>query len=130
MFRPILQTDEFISDTVAEYVYHGLRSDSVCIIAATSGHIEKIGKILIERGVDIEGARESGTYVELDAAKTLSRFMIYGLPDPGLFALVIGEPIEDALKRGKKVRFFGEMVGVLCSNGQFAATLCLDEPVA
>ena len=126
-FAQFYESDDFISDAVAEYVYQGLRSNETCIVAATSGHIKQIGKILTRFGVDAEDARTNGSYIELDAAKALSRFMVSGMPDPQLFVAVFGELIEAAVQRGRKVRFYGEMVGVLCSNGQFEAALRLEE---
>ena len=95
----------------------------ICIVAATSNHLKQIGKILAKFGIDVEDARANGRYIDFDAAAALARFMISGMPDPELFVDVFGEIDRGRGCRGRKIRFFGEMVGILCSNGQFEAAL-------
>ena len=51
--------------------------------------------------MDIGTAIEQGRYVPLDAAETVSTFMVNDLPDPGNFLKVTGDFIAEAAKAVK-----------------------------
>jgi signal transduction histidine kinase len=63
----------------------------------------------------------------LDAAETLSKFMVEGSPEPALFARVIGDIIARAAEGGQCVRIFGEMVALLWADGNYDAAIRLEE---
>ena len=53
-------------------------------------------------------AIRGGRYLALDAAETLSRFTINGMPDPALFQEVVGGLVRRASEAGAPLRAFGE----------------------
>ena len=52
------------------------------IVVATESHRDGLLPRLQAYGLDIGAAIEQGRYISLDAAETLSKFMVNGLPDP------------------------------------------------
>jgi hypothetical protein len=81
---------------------------------------------LTNRGFDLGAARAAGTYVELDAADTLSRIVGVGSPDPVAFDTVVGGPVGRACRRNRPVYVCGEMVDLLCGDGQLSSALTLE----
>ena len=65
---------------------------------------------------------EQGRYIALDAADTLSKFMVNGTPDPILFSELIGATVSRAAAavRGEhsRVAAYGEMVSLLWAEGR------------
>jgi hypothetical protein len=112
--------------TLERFVGDGLKAGEAAVVIATASHLTWLESRLREAGHDIEAARAAGTYVGLDAAATLSSFMVDGWPDAIRFAEVIG-PVVDRARRGqRKVRAFGEMVALLWAQGHNDATLALE----
>ncbi|MDB6163557.1 MAG: hypothetical protein JWL98_989, partial [Xanthomonadaceae bacterium] len=68
----------------------------------------------------------AGTYIALDAASTLSSFMVDGWPDEQRFFDVIGAVVAQAKQGGRTVRAFGEMVALLWAQGHNGATVRLE----
>ncbi|HEX9967459.1 MAG TPA: ATP-binding protein, partial [Solirubrobacterales bacterium] len=66
-------------------------------------------------------------YIVLDAAETLSRFMVDGWPDEQRFADVLGNVVRRAQNGSRRVRAFGEMVALLWAEGKHDAALRLEE---
>jgi hypothetical protein len=126
-FVQFYEADDFIVNSIAEYVIHGLRSGETCIIAATAKHLVEVEKIICSYANGLQTARSEGRYVALDAVDTLSKFMIGDMPDEEFFSSIIGDVVAQAAGRKRGVRIFGEMVGVLCKRGNYAAAACLEE---
>ena len=77
-------------------------------------------------GLNVDALRATDQYLPLDASATLSKFMVNGWPDYGLFMDTINELFERARKNNRQVRAFGEMVALLWSEGNSAATVMLE----
>ena len=74
------------------------------------------------------GSNGKARYLALDAAELLGRFMVGGAPDPQRFGDVVGEVLRDAAGRGNgEVRAYGEMVALLCAEGNHQAAVQLEE---
>lgn len=124
-FVQFYESDAFLADCVAAYAAGGLRAGDAVVIIATDAHRETIEAQLAGFGLDVAAARESGQYLALNAAETLSKFMVNGTPDQRLFIHVIGSVIT-AAARGRRVRAFGEMVALLWADGKSEAALRLE----
>jgi hypothetical protein len=112
--------------TLERFVGDGLEAGEAAVVIATASHLTWLESRLRDAGHDIQAARASGAYVGLDAAATLSSFLVDGWPDATRFAKVIG-PVVDRARRGhRKVRAFGEMVAFLWAQGHNDATLALE----
>jgi signal transduction histidine kinase len=116
----LYERDDFLCETVAEFVLEGLRAGEGVVVVATAEH-----RRAIEERLGADAARVT----VLDARETLSHFMRGGAPDPERFRAHVGEAL-DRLRAGSatgRVRAFGEMVDVLWSEGREHAAIALEE---
>jgi len=81
------------------------------------------------RGVDVAALLSQGLYVPLDAAETLSKFMVDGWPSELRFNTVIEDLIERVAARGQRrlVRVVGEMVALLWNEGNARGAVRLED---
>src|ERR1700704_6511627 len=61
------ESDDFLRDTVADFVGNGLVAGEPVIVIATGQHRQAFGDALAERGLDVAEAEASGDLVMLDA---------------------------------------------------------------
>ncbi len=122
------ENDPYLVETLNDYLQTGLSSGEPVLVIATGAHRAGVEARLSEGGFDLAGAIETKRYVALDAADTLSRFMVNGLPDERLFTEVVGGAIRQAAPGGSsRVRAFGEMVGLLWAEGNRDAAVRLEQ---
>ena len=126
-FAQFYESDDVIVDAVAEYVIHALKSDHTVVLAATHAHLVKLQKVLKAFGIDVKDAERKGCYVPLDARKTLDAFLVDGKPDAALFESVVGTVMKKAESRGRNIRAYGEMVGLLCEDDNYAGAVELED---
>ncbi len=126
-FVQFCETDAFLIHSVSEFIEAGLRAGDACIVLATKPHRESLEERLQGDGLEVAAASERGQYVSIDAAATLSKFMVDGEPSPESFAKVVGSMIARAAKGGRHVRIFGELVALLWADGNRAAAIRLEE---
>ena len=126
-FVQFCETDAFLMDSVSAFIGAGLRAGDAVIVLATKPHTESLEERLKGDGLEVAAARVRGQYVSMDAAATLSKFMVDGSPEPGRFAEVVGSMIALATQGRRHVRIFGEMVALLWAEGNRAAAVRLEE---
>src|SRR5260370_15502553 len=101
------------------------------VVIATKAHRDGLTQRLQWLGFDTAKAFEQARYVPLDAAETLEKFMLDGMPDAALFNEVIGSVLGQAAAaaEGKtpRVAAFGEMVALLWTAGNAESALRLEE---
>ncbi|HEX4744828.1 MAG TPA: MEDS domain-containing protein [Candidatus Limnocylindria bacterium] len=122
--------DAQIVDKVARFVAPALEGGSeVAVVIATDKHRRELESELSSRGIDVSGAIRESRYVALDAATTLSKFLVDGQPDPERFAEVIGGAIAKAQTDCKcqHVRAYGEMVALLWLAGRPDAAIAVEK---
>lgn len=119
----------YLADRVSAFIAPGLNAGEAGIVIATPEHREMIQVQLGALGVDVADMRKQGSYVDLDAAETMSRFMTNGQPDPTRFVEVIGGTITQARPKAQFpiVRAYGEMVALLWAQGRQEAAINLEE---
>lgn len=125
-FVQFYESDSFLLEKVANFIGTALSAGDAGIIIATQSHREGIEKALHANGVDLDTARACGQYVSLDAAQTLSRFMLHEAPDAERFHDVIGGLVGQAATGQRHVRAFGEMVALLADEGNHTAVVELE----
>jgi hypothetical protein len=126
-FVQFYESDDFIIEEVAEYMTHGLRSGDTCMIIATHEHLEGIEKSLSAFSRYFDSAVRDGRFIALDAHDTLARILTNGIPDANKFNSLIGGLLSEAADRGSGIRIFGEIVGVLCSNGRYDQAVFVED---
>ncbi|HEX8502357.1 MAG TPA: ATP-binding protein [Pyrinomonadaceae bacterium] len=125
-FVQFYESDEFLLDSLADFVAEGLSGGDACVVVAKGERREGLDACLRARGLDAESARLRGQLRVLDAAETLARLTVGGVPDAGRFAEVIGGLVEGAARAHGRVRIFGEMVALLWADGNRDAALRLE----
>src|SRR5687767_2986971 len=127
-FVQFYEDDAFLVDSVSAFIGAGLRGGDATIVIATEAHREAFAaRLLRQDDLDVATMSARGQYIPLDATETLSKFMVDGLPDANLFRQVVGTVFTHAAQAGRRVRAFGDMVAVLCGEGNAAAAIRLEE---
>jgi hypothetical protein len=123
------QTDGHLLDLLTRFIGTALVTGDVGIVIATKAHRDGLAKRLKARGLNVDVARKQGRFVALDAAATLSRFMVGGRPDEQLFRGVVGGLMRKIARCGERGRIaaFGEMVALLWSEGKAQSAFELEE---
>jgi signal transduction histidine kinase len=125
------EEDSFLLDSLTKLIGTTLVAGDVAIVIATPEHREALAKRLKARGLDLELTASLGSYCALDAAETLSGFMVHGLPNPALFHSFLGYILSSVrpTAEGKlpHIVLFGEMVSLLWSQGNADAALKLEQ---
>lgn len=121
--------DQLLTGNVTRYLLEGLKRGDGLLVIATPGHREAIVRQLGDEHAGTEAAVRGRQLVLLDAAETLARFMVDGQPDWELFAEAVGEVCGDLRGRveARRIRAFGEMVGLLWMEGRYSAAIRLEE---
>jgi CheY-like chemotaxis protein len=124
---------EFYPDDAAfvvgftRFIETALEAGDAVIVVATESHRKGLLQRLQEHGVDVAAAMERGRYVSLDAAETLSTFMVNDLPDPARCLKVAGDLVMEAAKaaQGKppRVAVCGECAPSLWAQGKADAAV-------
>ncbi|HEU4632301.1 MAG TPA: ATP-binding protein [Gemmatimonadaceae bacterium] len=123
------ESDGFLASVVADYLATGLAAGQPSLAIVGRARWEEVSRRLATHAVDAAGALQGGLLTWLDARETLASLMAGARPDRDRFHLVIGEALERS--RGARpvaeVRAYGEMVDLLCEDGNTDAALRLEE---
>jgi signal transduction histidine kinase len=116
----LYERDDFLCETVAEFVVEGLRAGEGVVVVATADH---------RRGIAEQLGADAARVTFLDARETLALIMHDGAPDPERFRVHAAEPLARlrAASASGGVRAYGEMVDVLWSDGLMEAAIALEE---
>jgi PAS domain S-box-containing protein len=125
------QEDHAPLEELARLIGTSLVSGDAALVIATKAHRDGLERELKARNLDITEAVAEGCYVSLDAAETLSQFMVGSMPDPGLFTEMMGGIIEKAKAAAKDdqpcIVILGEMVALLWAEGKYEAAIRLEQ---
>ena len=115
--------EDRLVEQVGAFIGAGLEGGGAGVVIARRERLQ-----LLARRLGPAGSNGQARYLPLDAAELLGRFMIGDAPDPQRFGDVVGEVLRDAAGRGNgEVRAYGEMVALLCAEGNHRAALQLEE---
>jgi PAS domain S-box-containing protein len=125
------QESDTLLEALGDFIGDAVAAGSAAIVIATKMLREGLQQRLKARGLDIHQARNQGRYVELDASELLSKFMVEGMPDGGLFEEIVGGPILRIRAHSKtsraEIAAFGEMVSLLWTEGKVDAAIQLEQ---
>ena len=120
--------DAVFLDGLEGFIGGAVRGGESAIVIASAAHLHGLERRMRDRGIDVERAREEGRFIACLAEETLEQFMVKAWPDQALFQETVNKLIVKARgDTGRKVRAFGEMVAILWSRGEFAATIELEQ---
>ena len=126
-FVQFYEADGFLLNSLGGFIGNAINSGDAALVVATKAHRDGLDELLIANGLDVANAKASGQFVSLDAAETLSRFMVDGAPQTDRFNEVIGGLIASVSDGRPRVRAFGEMVALLWADGEYQAAIRLEE---
>ena len=119
--------DASLLDGFTQFIGAALNRGSAAIVVATKSHRDGILFRLQAHGLDIGTAIEQGRYISLDAAETLSTFMVNDQPDPVRFLKAVENTIMAAAKAAKgerpRVIACGECAPLLWAQGNAEAAI-------
>src|SRR3954451_19618837 len=116
------EQDVFLLDELGELIRGGLAGGQACIRIATAAHRAELETRLRARIASWDAVSRSGRYVALDAAETLAKFMVEGMPEPRRFNEVVTGLLRRATRFGtRKAIAFGEMVALLWADKNYQA---------
>ena len=123
--------DRFLIDELTQFISAALMGGSSAVVIATKAHEDSLAKKMKDQGLDLAGVIASGRYVALDAAETLTRIMVAGLPDTSRFSEVVGGVLaraaSAAVDQNRRVVAFGEMVSLLWAEGKTEGAIHLEK---
>lgn len=123
--------DNFLLDEISQFVGATLGAGDSAVVIVTQSHREGLEQRLATRGLDINRVTEQGRYICLDAAATLSKFMVGRQPDAVKFIKVLSAAFKRAasaaMSEHPRIAAFGEMVALLWEDGNPAGALMLEE---
>jgi signal transduction histidine kinase len=123
------QDDAFLLDRLSQFIGSAIVAGESAVVIGTEGHRKALIRILQSRGLDMTHAIDQGRYVALDASGTLVKFMRGGWPDAKLFKETISPVLDRASTAAQRsvISAFGEMVAVLCEQGNAEAAVRLEQ---
>ena len=120
------ESDGFLLNGLCDLIALSLHEGDAGIVVATPEHRRVLAARLLADQVDTTRAQLEGRFVSLDAAETLGLFMRDGVPSADAFDAVFAPLLARAGEGGRRVRVFGEMVGLLAEAGNHAAAIRLE----
>jgi PAS domain S-box-containing protein len=124
------EDDAVLVDALAQFVGAALVVGDAAVVLATEVHRSGLSERLRAGGLDVDRAARQGRYMALDAADALSSIMRDGQPDASRFRDVLGGVIDRAASTvapRKRVAVFGELVALLCAQGNHTAAVQLEQ---
>jgi PAS domain-containing protein len=124
------EDDSTLIEALGQHIGNALESGDTAIVIATKAHRDGLAEELRLRKINVSGAIKAGLFIELDAARTLAKFMVGGGPDKKKFEETVGALVSGAAARtkpGRRLVAFGEMVALLWAEGKRDATVRLEE---
>lgn len=112
------EDNRHLIQSVVDFVSQGLATGEAACLLATSDHAEAIAERLREIGWDLDGLRNRGHYVGLNAQDLLSRCWVEDRMDSERFAAEIRSMLGPLESGSRPVRIFGEVVQLLCQAGR------------
>jgi DNA-binding NarL/FixJ family response regulator len=123
--------DALLLDTYARFIAVALKSGRAAIAVISQSRSAGVLSRLKAQGLDVDAATQQGTYIQLDASKMLSTFMVNDMPDATRFFPVVGGLIEAAAKAARQqdhgVVACGECSPLLWAEGKAEAAIRVEQ---
>ncbi len=120
-------SDQFLADTVTNFIAPALMSGEGAILVASESHLYQFEKSLQDLQINTSLMRLSGQLLLLDAELTLKSFMVNDLPDSQKFHSLMGGAMTEMNSKFPGVKAYGEMVNILWDAGNIYGTIALEK---
>lgn len=120
----------FLLEDLSRFIGGALGAGDAAVVLATEAHRDGLEDRMTAGGVDVTRALDQGRYIARDAAAVLAECMVDGWPDAARFTEIMSGIIQRARATAgddPRVVVFGELVALLCTEGQVDAALRLEE---
>ncbi|AOI99740.1 hybrid sensor histidine kinase/response regulator [Burkholderia sp. LA-2-3-30-S1-D2] len=124
-FVQFYESDAQLVSEVALFAADALRAGGSAIVIARPDCLAAVHECLRTLGAPIGHAARERIFMS-SAQTLLDSFMDGDLPDPARFRRSIGTIVEAAVRAGRPVHVFGEMVALLCAQERYAGALRLE----
>ena len=123
--------DALLLGRLTYFIGEALMAGNGAIVFATKRHRDDLFDELKFLGVDVDSLMQWGTFISLDAAETLSSFMVNDQPDATRFFEAFGNLVQSALNaataKHPRIAIFGEAVALLWAAENRKAALRLEQ---
>ena len=124
----LYRSDEQLVDDACCYMVEGLQRGEAVIVVTTQSHWSAmVGRLALERRIDLVEAVMHGQLRNMDAGIVLSALLVDGMPDSRRFEENAGSLIGRARQRFGSVRVFAQLAGILWQEGNREAAIRLEE---
>jgi DNA-binding NarL/FixJ family response regulator len=121
----------YFLDSLAQFVEPFLEAGNAAIVVANESQRNSVLSRLQAKGLDIAAAAVEGRYTALDAATTVSTFMVPGRLDPALFVEGFGSLLLTAAQAAKgerpRVAACGQIAPLLWAQGDAEAAIQIEK---
>ena len=97
------------------------------VIVLRSGRLEELEQRLLDQGIDLASAAKTGRYVGLEAKSTLAKLRVNGRLSLEKLRSLAAPLVADLGHESGGARIFGEMVALLCEEGNFDGAIQLED---
>jgi hypothetical protein len=118
-----------LTASVGEYLAGGAERGEGLLVVATAQREADLREELARLSVPVWAAERSGAVRFIDAHDALASFMVDGYPNEDLFLASVGSTLREvqAAAGGRRLRAYGEMVGILWERRQFPSAIRLEQ---
>lgn len=115
-----------LTQCVVPLIASGLQDGGAAVVIAAPDHERAFRSALSSLFLDGPDSSTHDRLIFLDAFETLKSVMINGEPDPKRFSRIVGSTVRRLSER-YEVHAYGEMVGLLRSDGKHAAAAAIEQ---
>jgi hypothetical protein len=126
-FVQFYERDDIFLSNLKNFVGAALKDGTPCVAFATSSHLLALRVMLRDKGLGSSQTNQSAKFLALDASDALTRIMIAGRPDRKLLRNLFAELIDTLGVGDTSFRCFGEMVALLCKDGNTSGAMALEQ---
>lgn len=122
----VCDNEESFMEILAGFVGTGINAGECTVVIASAARLQLLGKKLLAHGLHVSYLIDECYYLPVPAETVLSRFMVGDVPDAHLFFRSISDILQLPHSKGKRVRAYREMAGMLLQQGNAGASVALE----
>jgi signal transduction histidine kinase len=114
---------------IADFLWAGLEAGESAVVITLPEHVVALRENLLGRGASLDELDRSGRLLARDAGAVVGVIMVDRVPDPGLFADLIGPLIDASIAASPTgtVRVYADCVALLAEEKNLEAAMLLEQ---